>query len=207
MSGRGQKGEQEVRSSQQEARRRVILEALAEIVQEEGIHAFSVQKVADRAGLSHRTVYRYFPSREDLLEGLLQYTEGVGNPEGRTVPFSLDTLPHDMADLFDKFEQAATLVEATAVGALVMDSQPEARAARDRTAIEQVEASISPDHRVSAREAAGVIRYLANSLAWLVLRRQLGLDREGAQRAIEWALEVLLADLKKDDAGGPSTVA
>ncbi|MCB1015943.1 MAG: TetR/AcrR family transcriptional regulator, partial [Acidimicrobiales bacterium] len=33
---------------------------------------FSVQGVADRCGISHRTVYRHFPTRESLLDGLVE---------------------------------------------------------------------------------------------------------------------------------------
>jgi AcrR family transcriptional regulator len=32
-----------------------------------------VQEVADRAGLTHRTVYRYFPTRQELMAATAQY--------------------------------------------------------------------------------------------------------------------------------------
>lgn len=50
--------------------REAILRALAEVVVAEGVAAMSVQQVADRAGITHRTVYRYFPDRQALLDGL-----------------------------------------------------------------------------------------------------------------------------------------
>jgi AcrR family transcriptional regulator len=50
-----------------EATRRVILDAAVDLFLERQSDEFSVQEVADRAGLTHRTVYRYFPSRQELL--------------------------------------------------------------------------------------------------------------------------------------------
>lgn len=34
---------------------------MVEVILEGGLPGFSVQEVADRAGVSHRTVYRHFP--------------------------------------------------------------------------------------------------------------------------------------------------
>ncbi|WP_448005495.1 TetR/AcrR family transcriptional regulator [Agromyces bauzanensis] len=50
-----------------EATRQAILDASAELFQQRGGDGFSVQQVADRAGVTHRTVYRYFPTRVELL--------------------------------------------------------------------------------------------------------------------------------------------
>jgi AcrR family transcriptional regulator len=50
-----------------DATRNVILDAAVDLFMERQSDGFSVQEVADRAGLTHRTVYRYFPSRGKLL--------------------------------------------------------------------------------------------------------------------------------------------
>src|SRR4030095_3779844 len=63
--------------------RDLIFEALMRLVSEEGVHDFSIQRVANLAGVSHRTVYRYFPTREALLEGLALWLE--------------DRMPHDLS--------------------------------------------------------------------------------------------------------------
>lgn len=48
----------------------LVLESLAELITERGTTEFSVQEVADRAEISLRTVYRHFPNRQALLDGL-----------------------------------------------------------------------------------------------------------------------------------------
>src|SRR5919106_2014584 len=50
-----------------EATRRIIIDAAAELFMERRSGGFSIQEVADQAGLTHRTVYRYFPSRQELM--------------------------------------------------------------------------------------------------------------------------------------------
>lgn len=49
-----------------------ILEAAAEIADELGADAVTTRSVADRAGVSYPSLYRFFPDREAILEGLLE---------------------------------------------------------------------------------------------------------------------------------------
>lgn len=50
-----------------QATRRAILQAGVDLLLEREDDGFTVQEVADRAGLTHRTVYRYFPTRQELM--------------------------------------------------------------------------------------------------------------------------------------------
>ena len=47
--------------------RAAILDAVADLLMERHGADFSVREVAERSGLTHRTIYRYFPNRDDLL--------------------------------------------------------------------------------------------------------------------------------------------
>src|SRR5687768_8115852 len=69
-----------VRDEGKEATRAKILDALVRVVIDDGVHAFSVASVAERAGISHRTVYRHFASREELLEALSEAIDAAGTP-------------------------------------------------------------------------------------------------------------------------------
>jgi AcrR family transcriptional regulator len=50
-------------------RRDQILDAAREVIGEEGYDRCSVEQIAKRAGLSRSTVYEYFPSKKEILEG------------------------------------------------------------------------------------------------------------------------------------------
>jgi len=56
-----------------EATRNAILDAAVGLLLERRSAGFSVQEVADRVGLTHRTVYRYFPTRQDLMGATAQH--------------------------------------------------------------------------------------------------------------------------------------
>lgn len=58
------------RSASGEGTRARILEAANELVVGEGFGGFTVEKVAERAGVSRMTVYYQFSSKQDLLEAV-----------------------------------------------------------------------------------------------------------------------------------------
>ena len=55
--------------------RRAILDALAAVIAETGGLGFSVQQVAERAGVTHRTVHNHFPTRDALNDALAEHVE------------------------------------------------------------------------------------------------------------------------------------
>ncbi|HZD23949.1 MAG TPA: helix-turn-helix domain-containing protein, partial [Acidimicrobiia bacterium] len=84
-----------------EATRRVILEAAAALFLERNSDRFSVQEVADRAGVTHRTVYRYFPTRQELLAATAFHSR-LGHTEG---PFrDIETLEEWIEVVASHFE-------------------------------------------------------------------------------------------------------
>ena len=60
-------------------KREAILQAALELFVERGYHGTAVPQVADRAGVGAGTIYRYFSSKEGLVNALYQkYKEQVG---------------------------------------------------------------------------------------------------------------------------------
>ncbi len=53
-------------------RRQRILEAAERAFVGNGFHATTMQHVADEAGMSAGNLYRYFPSKEAIVEGLCE---------------------------------------------------------------------------------------------------------------------------------------
>jgi AcrR family transcriptional regulator len=62
-----------LREKQLDLTREAILEAFAAEVVEGGLDELSFRSVAERAGVSERTVFRHFPTREELIDGFNQY--------------------------------------------------------------------------------------------------------------------------------------
>lgn len=69
-----------------DARRSQLLEAAARLMERSGSHSVSMQAVADEAGVSVGLIYRYFPSKDDLVQGVIV---GVLDEMARPLPAAL----------------------------------------------------------------------------------------------------------------------
>ncbi|MGH3412130.1 MAG: TetR family transcriptional regulator [Marmoricola sp.] len=79
-------GHQTGRSRSQLQRRKRILQAAAALASRGGVEAMQMRTVAERAGVALGTLYRYFPSKMDLVVAVV-------NEEMDTLEASLDRRP------------------------------------------------------------------------------------------------------------------
>jgi AcrR family transcriptional regulator len=100
-----------------EATRKVILDAAITLFLERRSDDFSIQEVADRAGLTHRTVYRYFPTRQALMTAaardLARDLAGEPFAEVSTVDEWIDVLEPHLARTEANFEIVRRVLGAT----------------------------------------------------------------------------------------------
>ena len=75
---------------------RAILQAALELFIEHGVAGASIEKIAKRAGVAKTSVYRRWPSREELLA---QAIEVFRNASGFTTDILDNTPPHDFVEL------------------------------------------------------------------------------------------------------------
>src|SRR5688572_18303656 len=93
-----------------------ILDAVVDVVTREGVHAFTVQNVADAAGVAHRTVYRHFATREDLLDGLDERMERRGKAAGIGPALKeLNDLPNLVKEAYTSFDSLRDAMRAYVV--------------------------------------------------------------------------------------------
>ena len=174
-----------------------ILEAVVRVILEQGIHAFSVQNVAERSGISHRTVYRHFASREGLLEGLSESLQESLLAAGLSQPTDAGGWAAYVAPLFELFSRSAEELRASVIAAVALgyqsDSQRETWAEFQEALVVRYPYLSTPE----LREAAAVFRLLISRHSWYVLSVDLKLDAEAAGRAAAWAVAALLDDLDR----------
>ncbi len=182
-------------TSQSTATRERILGALAEVVLEGGLSDFSVQGVADRCGVSHRTVYRHFPTRESMLDGLVeQMSAAMRSAGGVEQVDDVADLPHAVATnfaLFTDHEAIAAAAVRFSVGTAI-----ENRDRRGRTDAVSAAVGVLGLSGDDARLVAGVLRHLSSSRTWLLLR-EAGLGADDTTAAAAWAIEVLVAAIRE----------
>jgi AcrR family transcriptional regulator len=179
----------DVRTRQLAATRQRIARAVAEVVVSEGAALLSFPLVADRAGVSLRTVYRHFPNKDALVTAALEAgSERTVSafPSGeRSVP----RLRELIRALWAELDENRDLV-------LAQQTTPAGRALRGerlRRRRDEIRASLSDD--VPGLDEAGYDRLAAlctvlfSSHLLVDLTDELGVDRDTAAGLAAYALE------------------
>jgi AcrR family transcriptional regulator len=189
-----------LREKQREETRRLIVEAVAGLVAEGELHTFSVQAVAERAGVSYASVYRHFPTRESLLEGTYEWASEIVAADAQLAPRRLEDLPDWIGQSLPLFEKHRDVNQALLLLMGALNLQPPARRRRDELVNELV-AEDAPGLTASrSRQVAAVLRFLAGSQAWATLRQRFGLDADETAEALRWALDTLVRDVRRSAA-------
>jgi AcrR family transcriptional regulator len=172
-----------------------ILGAVADLLEAGAADDVTVPAVAEVSGVSLRTIYRYFPTREELLEAAGRWIgdEMLKHP----YPRSLD----EIGDLYQlgarDFDERPGLVRALAFSQLGRH----VRGYRRRERLEAIRAVLRDEltelSQAELRQAEAVLAYLHNMLAYTTLREENGLSGEEIGQAIGWAIRTLVADLRK----------
>jgi len=171
-----------------EATRNAILEAAVDMFLERRSEGFSVQDVADRAGLTHRTVYRYFPTRQELMGATAQHLA----PEIAEVPLSkvstveewIEALGAHLARTEAKFEIIRSVLVATLASD---DLRLFGHSLRDRdTHLREVFRRQFPHlDEGDARRTFATLRHVTSSTSYLLYRLRFGLSPTEATEAIQ----------------------
>ena len=175
--------------------RELILRTVAELLEEGSASDLSVPDVARRSGVSLRTVYRHFPTREDLLAAAGEWI-GV-NILRATIPEAIAEVPQVYAENAALWDEHPNLVEAMALtrGAnSVRSIRRQERLEKLREALREVTNGLPEDE---ARQAFAVFAYLNSMLAWVTMREEAGLDGKQVGAAVAWAMQVLIDDLRR----------
>jgi AcrR family transcriptional regulator len=191
-----------VRDEAKQATRARIIDALVRVVLDEGVHAFSVATVAERAGIAHRTVYRHFASREELLEALAEAIDSAGPPEEIARSRSTPLIEHARGGAGALFGALESMRDrATAEVIIGVALRHNTRGKQQRWA--QVQAEMREHFpALSAEEqlaGAAVLRALVSSNTWFHLCVQLGVPADVAARGVSRATELVLEDLAQRD--------
>jgi AcrR family transcriptional regulator len=184
-----------LRDEQAAAARERILSAVAELVERGEVEDLTMPDVAAASGISLRTIYRYYPTREKLIEAAGRW---IGNElMGHPYPRTLD----EVADVFEAgcpdFDTRPGLVRALALSRLGRRVRGYRRRERLGAISRALRDELPAAPEAELRRAEAVLAYLHNMLAYTTLREENGLDGEEIGRAIAWAIRTLVDDLRR----------
>ncbi|MEA2280314.1 MAG: hypothetical protein QOK21_921 [Solirubrobacteraceae bacterium] len=189
MSSRARQYRSPLRGAQQQQTRQRILEAAISRIAEDGLAELTVPIVAEQAGVSLRTVYRHFPTKEDLIDRVGEFRDaqfGVSGP-----PASIEELIENTPALFEGFAARDDLVraaDASAAGRHVHDRARRRRAKALSAIFEEATQDLTP---AEARRLVAAVQVLWSTRAWLTMHDNWGMDGREAGTAAQWAITTL----------------
>ena len=176
------------------ATRERILSAVAERIERGHADELTMPGVAEASGVSLRTIYRYYQTREELLEAAGRW---IGDELFRhPYPRDLD----EVADLYQEgcrdFDERPGLARALAQSQLGQRARGYRRRERLEAIRRALRAELTELGNEELRQAEAVLGYLHNILAYTSLREENGLSGEEIGEAVGWAIRTLTADLR-----------
>jgi AcrR family transcriptional regulator len=175
----------------------MILAAATEQLATSGFQDFNMPALARKAGVALRTLYRYFPTKDALVDDLAVWLDDQISvrPPGR--PITAETLARSAEATFPQFDENEMVLLAqwaTRAGRALRERGRERRREIYRAALEEVTCNLS---KAEARDALAVIGYLLSSWTWKTFREEYGMTGVQSGKAVSWAINTLVADLRR----------
>ncbi len=176
--------------------REFILDAVTTLLADRRADEVTTRDIAAAAGVSERTVYRHFPDRDALLEGLSQRLSHLGGGKPSFGVGSLDDIAPTTRRLMEALDEHYVIARAEAVfnadpRRFAADTQANTREMRELLA----KGLPDLDEREQLRIAA-VIRCLVSTQAWLRMREEFGVPGAESGPVVAWVIDTIIRELR-----------
>lgn len=182
----------------------MLLEAAAEEIVANGQSGMTMSAIADGAGVSERTVYRHFPDRQALIDGLTEWVDGeLAERLGRNFEdpgdFTLDELIDQAHRVFVTMEEIGMPAEAMVIASQSGEPKAERHRRRNQMFDELFSRELADIDETVRREVFAVTRVLFGSHTWYTMTRELGLTAEEAGEAVSMTIRHLLDKVRSGE--------
>ncbi len=177
--------------------RDAILDSLADLLETQDPDDIALPQVAENAGVSTRTLYRYFATREELF---------AATGERIVARLGLRTEMASPEEISSEFLRAASegarhpqLMKSmlhSSLGRRARSGHRSRRVQAIMAALTEITSHLEPSE---ARRRSAAIAYLCSLSAWVTISEETGMPAADAQQGIAWALDVLVADLRREN--------
>jgi AcrR family transcriptional regulator len=187
-----------IRDAQVEQTRAHLMDTARLLLVEGGLDALTLPRLAQAAKVSVPTVYRHFPTVDDLFRAFLAWMRPrIGMTQERLAAMEPEQIPQLPLENYPRYEAEAALLRP------LMDSREFSRVRqasvsdRAKSAAKQLR-SVAPGwSEAELQGLAGAVWALGSPQAWRWLRDTWGLDNDAAARASAWAIGALIEALRK----------
>ncbi len=186
------------RTNQIDRTRAAIIEAAGEMVfGSSRPEDFTMQNVADKAGVSHRTLYRYFESREELVNAVgKNYDADFGGSVERDVLQSFESWTEQVDEIV-RFGRLHHEVLRKAMAFSVING--DWRSDRDTAYWELFRAEFPHLDESVARQDFAVFRHVLGASSSIVIGERFGLEPDEVSSAMSRSVWALMADIRRRD--------
>jgi AcrR family transcriptional regulator len=179
-----------LRDEYKEQTRRRIVDSAIELVREKGEQPLTIAAVAARAGVTDRTIYRHFETRDALIRAVWQAMQARVASFG--FPTTAEALLESPRKLFPNFDEARELVRASIHSPAGLDVRMHSNANRTRAILASVRDALPGLSGAALRRRAAIAQLINSAQGWEVLTHFWGMSGEEAGAAACEALAILL---------------
>lgn len=179
-----------LRDEQARVTRERILEAVGALLERAPDVAFSFDDLSKEAGVSRRTIFRYFKDKNELLDAFLSRTnELLGVPVWPASEGDLVTLPPELFEALERNSGTVHALNVSVAGREVRLRDNQSRQAAFRASLKDVSKGLSPQHKAYLE---AVVHLLFTTSAWQIMKDHWNLEGREAGNASAWAIGILL---------------
>jgi AcrR family transcriptional regulator len=176
--------------------REFILDAVTTLLADRRADEVTTRDIAATAGVSERTVYRHFPDRDSLLEGLSRRLTALDGTRPAFAESGLDDLAPMARRLMELLDAHAMAARAEAV----FNADPRHFAAGTQANTRELRDMLAREFpRLGERDhvrIAAVLRCLVSSQAWLRMREEFGLSGAESGAVVGWVIDTIVREVR-----------
>jgi AcrR family transcriptional regulator len=174
-----------------------ILDALATRLETQEPEDIALPDVAQDAGISLRTLYRYFPTKEALFDAVGDYVVArLGLPREIRGADDISRVFLESAALGAGSPDLVRAMLWTRLGRRARSSHRRRRVADITAALAGLSSHLPA---AEARRRAGAVVYLSSLPAWITVSEECGMSARDARLGIAWAIDTLVAALRQEN--------
>ena len=172
-----------------------ILDAAIAALNDGAPEQLTIAGVARAAGITERTIYRHFATREDLLRAVWPRMQARMGMSG--FPQDVETLLATPQKVFPRFAAEEGSVRASMASDAGREIRRAANPERQKAFVGCVAEALPALDAAARRRRAAVIQLIGSAHGWAAMKDYWGLDADEAGRAAAEAIALLLGQETK----------
>lgn len=183
-----------LREKQAKQVRIAVLEAVIAKLESEAPDDVSMADIAQSAGISLRTLYRYFPDRASLLQSAGEHLyNSLGVPVAIAEPEDIARSFGEAARRLAARPRLTRALVRTGAGQVARSAMRKQRVQAIRAALKPATSGLDTD---LVRRATALITHLCSATSWVSIADENGLSDADAQAAVSWGIDALIGTLR-----------